>query len=166
MSGKPGKSGPPQNLNAARHGLTSWLKRRALPRQKQHIVKLVQEYRDGLLTCKGGPGTATEVEIAVIENASRAYGACLLVLEEAAVRGLVRQVDGTWDLTPGFARLAAFLNCERQALLGLGLARRPREVGEDIVSRARRLASQQEEEWRREREADEKQSEDGDDAEA
>ena len=73
MAGKPGRSGPPQNLNAARHGLTAWLKRRALPKQKQHVAKLVQDYRAGMLTCKGGPGAATEVEVALIENASKAF---------------------------------------------------------------------------------------------
>lgn len=88
----------------------------------------MQEYRGGLLSCKGGADAATEVERALIENASRAYGACLLVLEEAAVRGLVHSFNGTWDLSPGFARLAGFLNSERAALLGLGLGRRAKDV--------------------------------------
>ena len=128
MAGRKGRSGPPKNLNAAKHGLTAWLKRRALPRQKQHVSKLVQEYRTGLLVCKGGAGIASEVEVAVIDNAARAFGACLLILEEAATRGLVCQVNGTWDLTPGLSRLAAFLGAERQALATLGLGRRARDV--------------------------------------
>ena len=128
MAGKPGRSGPPQNLNAARHGLTAWLRRRALPKQKQHVAKLVQGYRAGLLTCKGGPETATEVEVALIENAARAFGACLLILEEAKARGMVRKVDSTWDLSPGFSRLVGFLNSERMALAILGLDRRSKDV--------------------------------------
>lgn len=130
MAGKKGRSGPPGNLNAARNGLTAWMKRRALPRQKQHVMKLVQDYAGGLLSCKGGAKGATEVEAAVIENAARAYGACLLVLEEAAVRGLVREANGTWDLTPGFMRLIGFLNAERMSLLGLGLGRRAKNVSD------------------------------------
>jgi hypothetical protein len=108
--------------------LTAWLKRRALPRQKQHVAKLVQRYREGLLACKGGEDGATEVEKALIENAAKAFGASVLVLEEAAARGLVRKVDGTWDLSPGFARLSAFLGSERMALVALGVGRRSRDV--------------------------------------
>ncbi len=48
----------------------------------------------------------------------------------------------------------------------LGLERVARDLGDDPVVLARKLAQQQEEQWRREREADEKQSEDGDEAEA
>lgn len=130
VAGRKGRSGPPGNLNASKHGLTTWLRRRALPKQKQHIVKLVQDYAGGLLSCKGGAKGATEVEAAVIENAARAYGASLLVLEEAAVRGLVREANGTWDLTPGFMRLVGFLNAERMSLLGLGLSRRAKNVSD------------------------------------
>lgn len=128
MAGKKGKSGPPGNLNSAKHGLTAWLSRRALPRQKQHIGKLIESYRTGLTACKGGAQGVTEVEAALIENAARAYGACLLIFEEGAQKGLVREVDGTWDLTPGFSRLIGFLGAERGALLGLGVGRRQKDV--------------------------------------
>ena len=128
MAGKKGRSGPPGNLNGAKHGLQSWLRRRALPKQKQHVVKLVQAYRVGLLSAKGGPGAATEVEAALIQNAATAYGAILLVMEEAKARGMVRTVDGSWDLAPGVARLVGFLGAERQALLGVGVSRRPKDV--------------------------------------
>ncbi len=115
-------------MHAAKHGLTSWLKRRALPLDKQHVARFVQDYRVGLLNCKGGQNGATEVEKALIENAAKAFGACLLILEEAKARGMVRKVDSTWDLSPGFARLVGFLHAERQALGLLGLARRPKDV--------------------------------------
>ncbi len=128
MGGVRGKSGPPGNLNASKHGLTTWLRRRALPKQKQHVAKLVEEYRLGLLACKGGLGTVTEMEQALIENAAKSFGACLLILEEAATKGLTRKVDGSWDLSPGFARLAAFLAAERMALATLGLGRRAKDV--------------------------------------
>jgi len=126
--GQKGRSGPPGNLNAARHGLTAWLRRRALPLNKQHVARFVQDYRAGLLECKGGEDGATEVEKALIENAARAFGACLLILEEAKVRGMVRKVDSTWDLSPGFARLVGFLNAERMALATVGVERRSRDV--------------------------------------
>lgn len=128
MAGRKGRSGPPKNLNAARHGLTAWLKRRALPRHKQHVAKLVQEYRAGLLACKGGAGVASEVEVAIIENAAKSFGATLLILEEAKARGLVSKCDGSWDLAPGVSRLIGFLNAERQALATLGLGRREKDV--------------------------------------
>ena len=126
--GLKGRSGPPGNMHGARHGLTSWLMRRALPLHKAHVGRFVAEYKANLLACKGGPAAATEVEQALIENASRAFGACMLVLEEAATRGLVRPVDGSWDLSPGFSRLVAFLNSERMALAALGVGRRSRDV--------------------------------------
>ena len=128
MSGKAGKSGPPGNLNASRHGLTTWLKRRALPPDKAHLAPFIQSFREGLLTCKGGEDQATEVEVGLIDNATRAHGACLLILEEAATRGWVRQISDTWDLSPGLARLAVFLNAERQALIALGLERRAKDL--------------------------------------
>lgn len=128
MAGKPGRSGPPKNLNASRHGLTAWLSRRALPREKRHLRKLIEDFRAGLTTCKGGAQSITEVEAALIENAARAYGACLLIFEEAAQKGLVRELDGTWDLSPGFSRLIGFLSAERAALLGLGVGRRQKDV--------------------------------------
>ena len=115
-------------MHAAKHGLSSWLKRRALPLDKQHVARFVQDYRVGLLTCKGGDAEATEVEKALIENAARAFGACLLILEEAKTRGMVQQMDTTWDLSPGFARLAGFLSTERMALVALGLERRARNI--------------------------------------
>ncbi len=126
--GVKGRSGPPRNLNAARHGLQSWLKRRALPLNKQHVANFVAKYEDGLMTCKGGPENVSEVESALIRNAGRAFGAQMLVLEEAATRGFVRPLDGTWDLSPGFSRLIGFLNAERSALATLGLDRRAKEI--------------------------------------
>lgn len=129
MAGKKGRSGPPKNLNAAKSGVTAWLRRRALPRQKQHVAKMVETYRDGLIVCKGGPGAVTEVEAALIENAARAYGACLLILEESALRGLVRITGESWDLMPGLARLQGFLSVEQRALSMLGLQRRAKDAG-------------------------------------
>lgn len=129
MAGKKGRSGPPKNLNAAKSGVTTWLRRRALPRQKQHVAKMVEIYRDGLTVCKGGPGVVTEVEAALIENAARAYGACLLILEEAASRGLVRTTDDSWDLMPGLTRLQGFLSVEQRALSMIGLTRRAKDAG-------------------------------------
>lgn len=141
MSGRKGRSGPPGNLHGAKHGLTTWLRRRALPLHKQHVARLAEEYRAGLLACKGGQDGATEVEQALIENAARAFGASLLVLEEAAARGFVRQVDGTWDLSPGFARLIGFLGAERQALRDLGLGRREKEIPDLAAALARQGAA-------------------------
>ncbi len=126
--GMKGRSGPPGNTNASRHGLESWLRRRALPLNKRHVVTFVTRYEDGLTTCKGGPENVSEVETALIRNAGRAFGAQMLVLEEAASRGFVRTVGKTWDLSLGFSRLIGFLNAERSALATLGLGRRAKEI--------------------------------------
>ncbi len=126
--GLKGRSGPPGNLHAAKHGLQSWLQRRALPLNKQHVAVMAVRYRDNLLACKGGPDGATEVEQALIENATKAFGAGLLVLEEAKAQGMTRRLDSTWDLSPGFSRLVGFLNSERMSLVALGLGRREKEV--------------------------------------
>ncbi len=132
--GLAGKSGPPGNMHGARHGLTSWLRRRALPLNKQHVATFVTAYEQGLMTCKGGPENVTEVETALIHNAGRAFGAQMLVLEEAATRGFVCPKDGTWDLSPGFARLVGFLSAERQSLQALGLTRRSKDVTPSLDS--------------------------------
>jgi hypothetical protein len=117
-------------MNAARSGVTSWLKRRALPGNRQHVAIMVTDYEAGLVTCKGGKDDTTEVEMALIRNAGLARGACLLILEEAATRGLVHlKNDLGWDLHPGLARLVQFLGAERQALVALGLERREQNVG-------------------------------------
>ncbi len=128
MAGKPGRSGPPNNLNATKHGLSVWLSRRMLPPGKQHIAQLIRDYRAGKVACKGGEGAVTEIEEGLIDNATLARGACLLILEEAASKGFIRQVGDTWDLSPGFARLAQFLAAERMALVALGLSRRAKDV--------------------------------------
>ncbi len=132
--GQPGRSGPPGNLNAARHGLKSWLRRRALPLNKRHVATFVTRYEDGLTACKGGPEHVSEVQTALIRNAGRSLGAQMLILEEAASKGFVRPVDGTWDLSPGFSRLIGFLNAERQALAVLGVSRESRPVGPDLTT--------------------------------
>jgi hypothetical protein len=128
MAGKRGRSGPPGNMNASRHAIDTWLRRRALPLRKQHVATMVKQYEESLVTCKGGLGAVTEVEQALIRNAGHAFGAVLLVLEEAAARGFVVERDGTWDLSPGFARIVGILSTERQALVALGLTRRAKDV--------------------------------------
>ena len=129
MAGLKGRSGPPRNLNAAKHGLTTWLRRRALPLNRQHVGKMVGDYEESLIRCKGGSESISEVELALVRNAGLARGACLLVLEESAARGLTRQTEGgSWDLSPGFGRLLGFLGAERQALVALGMERRARDV--------------------------------------
>jgi hypothetical protein len=90
---------------------------------------MAETYRDGLIACKGGPGMVSEVEAALIENAAKAFGACLLILEEAADRGLVREADDGWDLMPGLTRLQGFLSVEQRALSILGISRRAKDAG-------------------------------------
>ncbi len=62
MAGKKGRSGPPGNLHAARHGYVSWRKRRALPIHLRHVNVLVEQEEKALISDKGGEGMVTVAE--------------------------------------------------------------------------------------------------------
>ena len=115
MSGKPGKSGPPGNLNSARYPWRSFWRRRVLKQGDQWIGAVLEQYASALASDKP---TMSETERLMAENAAVARGAVLLVLAEAGRSGFVRHIDGTWDLTPGMKELAKFLSAERGALRG------------------------------------------------
>jgi len=54
MAGLKGKSGPPGNMNAFRHGLASIQKRREEGISTEHEESLRQQILDGLIADKGG----------------------------------------------------------------------------------------------------------------
>lgn len=153
MAGKPGRSGPPGNLHAAKHGRQAWLKRRALPVHLAHVRELVQAEEEALLSDKGGDSNVTAAERALIQDCGTAYGLIMLALEEARTRGCITvDPQGVWDLQPGLQRLKGLIDSRRMNLLALGLQRRAKPIDEqDIVSQARALAEAQEAEFARAR---------------
>jgi hypothetical protein len=125
VSGKPGRSGPPGNLNTVK-GSGAWRvfwRRRAVRPVDAWVPTFLEWYAEGLEHDKPG---MTEGERRVSEIAATARGVTMLILAEAKRSGLIRKVDGSWDLAPGAVHLARFLNVERAALQNLGLDKRER----------------------------------------
>jgi hypothetical protein len=122
------------NMNRVKHPWATFWRRRALRPQDRWILPLLQLYRDGLASDKGGPANIGEGELRMIELAQLARGCTLLVL--AAARdggGLVAERKGP-DLA---AALGRFMQVEASCLKTLGLARRARPVdlGTYVASR-------------------------------
>jgi hypothetical protein len=134
--GKKGRSGPPGNLNASKSPWRAFWRRRALKHQDRWVLPILESYSAGLVADKGGADNITAGERRMVEIAQVARGASLLILAEAARRGFVTQVDGSWDLAPGAKELAKFLNVERTAIIALGMGRRAKDVPslDEIVS--------------------------------
>ena len=126
MGGKPGRSGPPGNLNAAKYPWRTFLRRRALRKAEKWVLPILEGYPSGLLSDKPD---ASEAERRCIEVAQIARGASMLILAEAARSGFIQQVDGSWDLAPGAKELGKFLSIERSCLQTLGMARRAKPLG-------------------------------------
>ena len=119
------RGGQPKNLNATRHPWRTFWRRRALRAEDRWILPTLEAYSESLASDKPD---LSETEKRMVEIAETARGASMLILAEAARRGFIRQVDGSWDLAPGAKELARFLSLERQALQTLGLERRPRDI--------------------------------------
>ena len=139
MAGKPGRSGPPGNLNGIGAKSRPWRvfwRRRALAPTDRWIVPTILDYADGLVADKGGMDSVTAAEHRMIEIAQTARGAAMLILAEARRSGFIRKIDKTWDLAPGAKELVRFLSLERTALQGLGLDRaEPKAISIDDITR-------------------------------
>jgi hypothetical protein len=71
MAGMKGKSGPPGNMNAFKHGLAAIQKRREEAVTTQHEESVRQQILDGLIADKGGDqqiSTATGILAEVIAS--------------------------------------------------------------------------------------------------
>src|SRR4029453_1506649 len=60
MAGLKGKSGPPGNMNALKHGLAATQKRREEGVATEHEESVRQQILDGLIADKGGDGGISE----------------------------------------------------------------------------------------------------------
>jgi hypothetical protein len=125
MSGVKGKSGPPRNLNNARHPWRSFWRRRALKAEDRWILPTLEGYASGLAADRPGLSAA---EARLIEIGQIARGASMLILAEAARSGFIVKEEGSWNLAPGARELAKFLAIERASLQTLGLDRRAKPI--------------------------------------
>jgi hypothetical protein len=69
MAGLKGKSGPPGNMNAFKHGLAAIQKRREEDIPTEHEESVRQQILDGLIADKGGDeqiSTATRIPAEII----------------------------------------------------------------------------------------------------
>jgi hypothetical protein len=137
MAGRKGRSGPPGNLNNARSivpALARLRRGKPLPAPLQRVTVIADKEAEKIVSDKGGKGNLTGGEELMLNVWRTARQATLLILYEMAHRGVIVQRDGEWDLQPGAQRLSKFLQEERQALLALGLQRRPKDVGQDLTA--------------------------------
>ena len=125
MAGKVGRSGPVNNLNAARYPWRTFWRRRALKAEDRWILPTLEGYAAGLAGDKPG---LSEAEARLIEVAQISRGASMLILAEAARSGFIEKENGSWNLAPGARELAKFLSIERASLQTLGLDRRAKPV--------------------------------------
>jgi len=119
------RGGQPGNINPSKNKWATFWRRRAVKAEDSWIIPFLEEYSAGLETDKPD---LTAGERRMIQIAETARGAEMLILAEAAERGMIIQTPAGWDLAPGAKELGKFLNTERSALMALGLKRRSKQV--------------------------------------
>ena len=125
MAGRPGRSGPPGNLNAAQHHWRSFFARLALREEDTWVRTEVRKYAAGLMSDKADP---SEAEQHAIELASEAKAARLLIWVAIASSGFTRRSREGLALVPAAEALPKFIGVELGALKLLGLQRRAKTV--------------------------------------
>lgn len=127
MAGRKGRSGPPKNTNAAKHGWRTLWRRAALREADVWVRRPVELYIKALTADKPN---LTAGEQAVLETAATCKGCSLLILEELKRSGFTYQKNGTVELTPAARELPRFLGTELTALRMLGLERQVKSIGD------------------------------------
>jgi hypothetical protein len=127
MAGKKGRSGPPGNMNNARHRWRAFWKRRALRPEDRWIASEVARYEAALLSDKPD---ASEAERRVIQLATEAKCARLLIWQTIrdADQGIIRKCKEGLALIPAAEVLPKFIGVELGALKLLGLQRRAKPI--------------------------------------
>jgi hypothetical protein len=125
MAGKKGRSGPPGHVRGAKHPWKLLWRRKLITPQSRWVTQFIESYISDLRTDKPD---LTAGEARTLEIAQLARGVTLLIFAECAQHGLLRKVNGDWDLQPAAHALSRFLAVELKALKLLGLERRAKPI--------------------------------------
>jgi hypothetical protein len=139
MAGLKGKSGPPGNMNAFKHGLAAIQKRREESIPTEHEESIRQQILDGLIADKGGDeqiSTATRILAEVI-----ASDASWLMVFNGAIDHIIQNNPKARQNPRGLSQLDGYKRGLVNSLTGnlqkFGLDRVPRvETLEEIFSEA------------------------------
>jgi hypothetical protein len=125
MAGKKGRSGPPGHLRGCKHPWKLLWRRKLITPQCRWVTQFIETYISDLRADKPD---LTAGEQRTLEIAQLARGVTLLIFAECAQHGLLRKVNGDWDLQPAAHALNRFLAVELKALKLLGLDRRAKPI--------------------------------------
>ncbi len=131
--GKPGRSGPPGNMNNARHPWRVFWKRRALRPEDRWVMRLVENYEESIEEDRGRDLSFAEAR--VVEIAKTARVCQLLALAAFAENGIMLESVTTTNspqhgetvtrkgdvLHPAYKELSKFMKAELDALKSIGL---------------------------------------------
>src|SRR5262245_188153 len=139
MAGLKGKSGPPGNMNAFKHGLAAIQKRREESVTTEHEESIRQQILDGLIADKGGDqqvSTATRILAVVIASV-----AAVLAVFNGAIDRIINDKPKARQNPRGLSQLAGYKRGLVNSLTGnlqkFGLDRVPKvETLEEIFSEA------------------------------
>jgi hypothetical protein len=125
MAGKRGRSGPPQNSNATKHGWKLLWNRGILCPQDSWVKKPIA---DTMLAFASDLPNLTARERETIETIATAKGCELLISHALQQCGLVQVVDGRIHVAKASEDLARFMKLKLDALRLLPTGRRAKVV--------------------------------------
>lgn len=125
MAGRPGRSGPPRNSNAVKHGWKLLWNRGILRPQDNWVKKPIA---DTMLAFASDLPDLTARERETIETIATAKGCELLISHALQECGLVQVVDGRIQVAEAHEALVRFMKLKLDALRLLPPGRRARTV--------------------------------------